>query len=83
MPKYIDFHAQMPAIPPEALSQVRASVGKTDTDGVKNINAYFTKDGQGYCVTEAPNPDAVCQHHKAMGIALDKGEVHEITTTLV
>jgi hypothetical protein len=82
MPKFIDFHSKMPAMPAEAMDQVRNSLGKPDANGVKAINAFFTKDGQAYCISEAPNADAVCRAHEAKGLPLGKGDVHEISTSL-
>jgi len=82
MPKYIDFHAKMPNMPPGALADMRRTLGTPDKDGVKNLNAYFTKDGQGYCISEAPNADAVCKSHAAHGVQINRGEVHEISETL-
>lgn len=83
MPLYIDFHAKMPQLPPDAIEKMKATIGKPDALGVKNINAYLTRDGQGYCITEGPNVDAVCKHHEAAGITLGKGDVHEVATTFV
>ena len=82
MPLYIDFHAKMPPLPPGALEEMKKGLGKADKDGVKAVNAYLTADGQGYCISEAPNADAVCKSHAAKGFTLDKGEVHEIKTQL-
>lgn len=85
MPKFIDYHAKLPAMPPQAVQQMIADVkaGKADQFKVKGLNAYFTKDGKGYCLTDAPNVDAVCKSHQAKGIVLDKGDVHEIAQSLV
>jgi hypothetical protein len=82
MPKFIDFHAKMPAMPPGAMDEVKSNLGKVDANGVKAINAFFTKDGQAYCISEAPNADAVCRAHEAKGLPLGKGDVHEISTSL-
>ncbi len=82
MPRFIDFHAKMPSLPPEAMKEIRSNLGKTDANGVKAVNAFFTKDGQAYCISEAPNADAVCKTHEAKGLALGKGDVHEISSTL-
>ncbi len=80
MPKYLDHHAKMPALPPEAVQQVVAAIkaGKPDQYGVTPLNDFISTDGQGWCLVEAPNADAVCKTHEAMGIQLDKGDVHEV-----
>jgi Protein of unknown function (DUF4242) len=82
MPLYIDFHAKAPPVPPEALEEMRKNLGKADATGAKPVNALFTEDGQIYCITEAPNAEAVCKAHQAKGMILDKGEVHEIKAQL-
>ena len=42
------------------------------------LGAYFTADGQAYCLSEAPNSDAVCKSHESKGLTLGKGDVHEV-----
>jgi hypothetical protein len=82
MPLYIDFHAKMPSVPQEALNEMRKEIGKVGPQGVTSVEAVFTKDGQAYCLSEAPNPDAVCRAHETKGLKLEKGDVHEITARL-
>ncbi len=82
MPLFIDFHSKLPAMPPDAINQMQSMMGKKGAIGVTPIAAYFTKDGQGYCVSEAPDADAVCRDHAAHGMALDKGDVHEVKARL-
>ena len=79
MPKYLDHHA-MPQLPPEVVQQVQASMrgGTVDPLGVKGINAFMSTDGQAWCLTEAPNAEAVCKSHEAMGVVLTTGDVHEV-----
>jgi Protein of unknown function (DUF4242) len=81
MPLYIDFHAKMPTMPPEALNEIRKEIGKVGPQGVTSVAAYFTKDGQAYCLSEAPDPDAVCRAHATKGLPLAKGDVHEISAS--
>jgi hypothetical protein len=78
MALFIDFHAKLPAIPPELINEMQANVGKPGPIGVIPLAAYFTEDGQGYCVSEAPNADAVCRDHEAHGLTLAQGDVHEV-----
>lgn len=78
MPLYIDFHEKMPPLPPDALDKMKEQIGTTDGEGVRSIGAYFTTDGQGYCVTEAPDADAVCRSHQRKGLPMSKGDVHEV-----
>lgn len=82
MPKFLDYHAKMPKMPPEAMKAAQADikVGKADKFGVKPINGFVSKDGAGWCLTEAPNADAVCRSHEAKGMKLGKGEVYEVSS---
>ena len=48
--------------------------------GVTPLNLFMGKGGEGYCLTEASNADAVCQAHASQGLPLEKGDVHEVTS---
>ncbi len=82
MPKYLDHHKKMPNLPPEVVKQLQEAIksGKPNQLGVKPLNAFIGKDGQGWCYSEAPNADAVCKTHEAIGVKLPKGDVVEVTT---
>lgn len=82
MPKFLDYHAKMPQLPPDVVRQVQADIkaGRADQFGVKPLNAFIGVDGRGYCFAEAPNADAVCRSHEAKGIALPKSDVVEVQT---
>lgn len=82
MPKFIDYHARMPQLPPQVVQQMVGAIksGKADEFGVKPLNAIIGSGGDGWCLAEAPNADAVCRSHEAKGIALSKGEVKEVQT---
>ena len=79
MPKLLDHHATLPQLPPEAIQQMseKLKAGQVDEFGVKGLNV-FIGGGQGWCLTEASDADAVCQSHAAIGFPLDKGDVTEI-----
>ena len=79
MPKFMDYHAKMPEMPPEAMQQIaeRVKAGQADEFGVKPINLYMGSSGQACCVTEAPSADAVRQSHSAAG-APSPDEVVEV-----
>jgi hypothetical protein len=84
MPKFIDYHSNMPNLPPEAVKEMaaHAKAGHRDEFGVKAINAYFSGDGKAWCVTEADSADAVCKSHQAHGLAFDQGDVYEIKSVV-
>ena len=70
----------MPEIQPEMAAQMKArlSSGEVDQFGAKGINV-FVGDGEGWCLSEAPNADAVCDSHAALGFPTDRGDVREVT----
>ncbi|MBI4313007.1 MAG: hypothetical protein HY681_14695 [Chloroflexi bacterium] len=82
MPKYIDYHAKLPAMPPQVAQQLASDMkaGKPNQFGVKPINFLMGKDGSGYCLCEAPGPDAVVKTHAAMGITMTGQDIKEVTT---
>ena len=78
MPKFIDHHATMP-MPPEMAQAVveKMKSGEVDQFGVKALNA-FVGEKDTWCVTEAPNAEAVHKGHEGIGITLGPGAVAEI-----
>jgi Protein of unknown function (DUF4242) len=78
MPQFMDFHDDL-KLPTEAINQIAADTkdGKTDQFGVRQVELYHNADGKVYCLLEAPDAEAVRQHHEALGIAC--GDVHEVS----
>ena len=74
--------AQMHQMPAEAIQQLTEAVkaGQPDQHGVTPLNLFMGNGGEGYCLTEAPNADAVCQAHASQGVPLENGDVHEVTS---
>ena len=78
MPRFIDHHATMP-MPPEMAQAAVAKMksGEKDENGVIGINA-FVGEKDTWCLTDAPNADAVHKGHEAMGINLGSGDITEV-----
>ena len=78
MPKFIDHHATTP-MPPEMAQAVVEKMKSREKDdfGVIGLNA-FVGEKDTWCLTDAPNADAVHKGHEAMGINLGPGDVTEI-----
>ena len=78
MPKFVDHHATMP-MPPEMAEAVIAKMksGEKDQFGVIGLNA-FVGEKDTWCLTDAPNADAVHKGHESMGINLGPGDVTEV-----
>jgi hypothetical protein len=81
MPQFLDHHSA-PGLPPQEMVDQASSMikaGHTDpTTGVKGITWLYNNNEQ-WCVTEAPNAEAVHKYHEAMGLNLGAGDVTEIT----
>ncbi len=78
MPQFMDFHADL-KLPPDAIADIAegAAAGKADQFGVTQVELYHNADGTVYCLLDAPDAQAVRDHHAALGV--DCGDVHEVT----
>jgi Protein of unknown function (DUF4242) len=78
MPQFMDFHPDL-KLPQEAIDDITqgAVAGTADQFGVTQVELYHNADGSVYCLLDAPNAQAVRDHHAALGV--DCGEVHEVT----
>jgi hypothetical protein len=81
MPKFMDFHDDL-KLPEDAVRQITQETKehKTDAFGVRQVELFHNADGKVYCLLEAPNAEAVREHHAALGVPC--GEVHEISGIL-
>ena len=77
MPRFMDFHADL-KLPDEAIVQLAddARHARSDQFGVRQIELYYNDAGQVYCLLEAPDEQAVRDHHAAYGVPC--GDVHQI-----
>ena len=88
MPQFMDFHAQMPAMSPEqaqeGMAQMKKHIesGQSNELGVRPINVYFGTGGQAYCLSEAPNADAVLKAHEANNVPQTLGNIHEVNSVV-
>jgi hypothetical protein len=79
MPKFIDHHATMPMPPEMAQAAIeKMKSGGKDENGVIGLNE-FVGEKDTWCLTDAPNADAVHKGHEAMGINLGSGDVIEVS----
>jgi len=79
MPTFLDYHAMSEPSPEmkEGMAE-RLRSGRIDEHGVKGLNVYLA-DGEAYCLTEAPDADAVVRSHEAVGVPIGRGDVVEVT----
>ena len=81
MPTFLDHHPVAHAATTEvALQALQAQIraGKADDSGVKYLNAYVAVNGEGYCLSESPNADAVVKSHGTLGYTIDIADVIEV-----
>jgi hypothetical protein len=83
MPKFIDHH-EMRDVAPELAEGIaeRIRAGQSDEHGVKGLNVFLGKDGTAFCLSEAPDADAVFKAHEAVGFPLSRSDVVEVESVV-
>jgi hypothetical protein len=83
MPKFIDHH-EMSDVAPEMAAGIaeRIKAGEPDEHGVTGLNVFMANDGTAYCLSEAPNADAVIKAHAAVGFDLSPSDVVEVQSVV-
>lgn len=78
MPQFMDYHDDL-KLPEDAVRQITddAKAGKSDQFGVRQVELFHNPDGKVYCLLDAPDAEAVRQHHAALGVPC--GDVHPVT----
>jgi hypothetical protein len=81
MPQFMDVHTTMVGVTPDALADAhRADLAIQEEEGVDFQHAWADPTtGHVFCLSEAPNAEAVRRIHERAGHPAD--EVHEITVT--
>jgi hypothetical protein len=81
MPRFMDFHDDL-KLPAEAVEQIGqgARDGAVDEFGVRQIELFHNAEGKVYCLLDAPDEDAVRQHHAALDVPC--GAVHRVDSLL-
>lgn len=77
MPRFMDFHSEL-QLPESAIKEISegARAGAADEFGVRQLELYYNHEGNVFCLLEAPNEEAVREHHAALGVSC--GQVHEV-----
>ena len=83
MLKFIDHH-EMSEVAPEMAAAIgeRIKAGEADEHGVKGLNVYLGKDGTAFCLSEAPDAEAVVKAHEAYGFSLASADVVEVQSVV-
>ena len=89
MPKFLDHHGKMPPMSPEMMQQGQQMMQQlagaikakqADKFGVTPINVFMGVNGESWCMTEAPNAEAIIKSHAANGATLTKADIVEINS---
>ena len=83
MPQFFDQHpVAHAALTEETVEAMRAQIKAEAPDefGVKLLSTFVAINGQGYCISEAPDAEAVVKSHEAKGYLIDAVDVVEITS---
>lgn len=83
MPTFMDHH-EMSDVAPEMAAGIaeRIKAGEADEHGVTGLNVFLGKDGTAYCLSEAPDADAVVKAHRAHGLSLASSDVVEVRSVV-
>lgn len=83
MPKFIDHHA-MSDLAPEAREGIaeRLRSGEPDEFGVRGIKVFLGKNGHSFCLSEAPNAEAVKKAHEAVGFQISEADIVEVESVV-
>jgi len=79
VPKFIDHH-EMSDVAPGLAAAIgeRIKAGEADEHGVTGLNVFLGKDGTAFCLSDAPDAEAVVKAHQAFGFSLDSADVVEV-----
>lgn len=77
MALFMDYHDDL-KLPHQAIDEIGrgAKAGETDQFGVRQVELFHNPDGKVYCLLEAPDEQAVRDHHAALDVPC--GEVHQV-----
>jgi Protein of unknown function (DUF4242) len=77
MARFMDFHQDL-KLPAEVIAQIAQDTrnGTADQFGVRQIELYHNTEGNVYCLLDAPDEQAIRQHHAAYGVPC--GDVHQV-----
>jgi hypothetical protein len=83
MPRFIDHH-EMSGVTPEMSEGIaqRIKAGEADEHGVTGLNVFLGKDGTAYCLSDAPDADAVIKAHESFGFSLSRADVVEVESVV-
>jgi Protein of unknown function (DUF4242) len=85
VPQFLDHHPTTHAtLTEEAVEELRKHIRAETPDdfGVKWLSIYVAVNGEGYCLSEAPNAEAVVKSHELMGYLIETTDVIEVASLI-
>ncbi|MCA1674997.1 MAG: DUF4242 domain-containing protein [Actinobacteria bacterium] len=85
MPQFFDQHPLAHAsLTEEAVEAMRAQMKAEAPDdfGVRLLSVFVAVNGQGYCLSEAPDVEAVVKSHEAKGYLIDAMDVVQVASLI-
>jgi hypothetical protein len=83
VPQFLDHHPTAhAALTEEAVEQLRNHIRAETPDdfGVNWLSVHVATNGEGYCISEAPNAEAVVKSHELMGYLIETIDVIEVAS---
>lgn len=78
MPKFMDYHRTLPSAEIGQKVATAIKAGRPDQFGTKPLNVFMGK-SEAWCLTEAPNAEAVYKSHESLGARLSTGDITEVS----
>jgi Protein of unknown function (DUF4242) len=78
MAMFMDFHQDL-KLPAEVIAHLAEDTRNQEADqfGVRQIELYHNAGGNVYCLLDAPDEQAIRDHHAAYGVPC--GDVHRVS----
>ena len=81
MPILLDQHEG--GLAPEMVGPIKQKIqaGESDEFGATALNVYWS-DGETFCLSDAPNAEAVHKAHQAIGVTLGEGKIRQVNSAV-
>lgn len=85
MPIFMDTHPETTDMPQELRERVEARVRSGEKDEHQVIDRGVVLDREGrnlHCILEAPDVNAIMEHHRAFGVPVGEETIHRVDVIL-
>ena len=81
MPVFLDQHQGGLTSEMAEMVKQKVAAGQMDGFGAKALNVFWSDD-ETFCLSEAPNAEAVHKAHEAIGINLGGGDIRQVQSAV-